>query len=90
MPTEKAKNPPWALISKAIGRLLALGLFIFFVSKVIIAVGKLQNEKTAVSMTTHYEESRLMPSFSICFRNKKTHYPYRIIPYPPGKCLHLF
>ena len=76
MPAEKAKTPPWASISKAVGRLVALGLVAYFVSKVIIAVDKLQHEKTAVSTTTHYEESRLMPSFSICFRNKKEHYQY--------------
>ena len=35
-----------------------------------------QDKKTAVSITTHYEESRLMPSFSLCFRNKKEHYQY--------------
>ena len=76
MPTEKAKNRPCVFMSKALGRLVALGLVAYFVSKVIIAVEKLQHEKTAVSMTTHYEESRLMPSFSIGFRNRKKHYQY--------------
>ena len=76
MAPEKGKNTFWASISKAAGRLVALGLVAYFVSKVIHAVGKLQHEKTAVSITTHYEESRLMPSFSVCFRNRKEHYQY--------------
>lgn len=36
----------------------------------------MQDKKTAVSVTTHYEDSRLMPSFSVCFRNKKENYQY--------------
>ena len=76
MAAEKAKNPPWGFISKAVGRLVALGLVAFFVSKVIIAVGKLQNEKTGLSVTSHFERSRLMPSISICFRKKIWHYEY--------------
>lgn len=76
MPIEKSEILPLVSISKAVGRLIALGLVAYFVSKVIIAVGKLQHEKTGVSVTTHLEQSRLMPSFSICFRNNKEHYQY--------------
>ena len=69
-------KPPWASVSKAVGRLVALALLAFFVSKVIIAVDKLQHEKIAISTSTHFEHSRLMPSISVCFRNKKEHYQY--------------
>ena len=65
-----------APIFKAIGRLVALGLVAYFVSKVFAAVEKLQNEKTATSTSTLFEEHRLMPSFSICFRNKREYYQY--------------
>lgn len=76
MPPGKARNAHWASISRAAGRLVALGLVIYFLSQVVTAVRKLQNEQTGVSVTTHYEHSRLMPSISICFRNKKEHYQY--------------
>ena len=66
----------WGSISKTAGRLVALALVSYFMSKVIIAAGKLQYEKTAVSTIIKFEESRLMPSISICFRNKKGHYQY--------------
>ena len=63
-----------ASISKIVGRLLAVGLFIFLIAQIIIALGKLRDEKTAVSTTTQYEQSRLMPSFSICFHIKRPAY----------------
>ena len=64
--------------SKFVGRLVALGLAAYFVSKVFVAVDKLQDGKTATSMSTLFEEHRLMPSFSICFRKKRWHYQYKL------------
>ena len=66
----------WSPTYKAVGRLVALGLVTYFLSRVFVAVGKLQNAKMGLSVTKHFEKSRLMPSFSICFRNKKEHYGY--------------
>ena len=66
----------WSSTYKAVGRLVALGLLVYFLSRVFMAVGKLQNAKMGLSVTKHFEKSRLMPSFSICFRNKKEHYGY--------------
>ena len=53
------------------GRLLALGLLTFFLVQVIFSANKLRDEKTAVSTTKQYDESRLMPSISFCFHYKK-------------------
>ena len=61
-------------VSRKLGRILAAGLIIFLVAQIIMALGKLRDEKTAVSTTTQYEQSRLMPSFSICFHAKKVNY----------------
>ena len=61
---------------KVVGRLVAMGLIIYFLSRVFMAVGKLQNAKMGLSVTKHFEKRRLMPSFSICFRNKKNNYGY--------------
>ena len=76
MPPERAKKPPWYWIGKTGGRLLVLVLVTYFISKVVTAVVKLQQEKTALSLTTKYEESRFFPSISICFRNKNENYQY--------------
>ena len=56
---------------KSGGRLLAFFLPIFFLWQVIISVNKLREEKIAVSTTKQYDKSRLMPSFSLCFRYRK-------------------
>ena len=53
------------------GRLLALGLLTFFLVQVIFSANKLRDEKTAVSTTKQYDQSRFMPSFSFCFYYKK-------------------
>ena len=53
------------------GRLLLLGLLIFFFVQVIFSANKLREEKTAVSTTKQYDQSRLMPSISFCFFYKK-------------------
>ena len=73
---EKTKKLHWATMLKAAGRLVALSLFAYFLSRVIIAVGKVRGEKTGVSVTTYFENSRLMPSISVCFR-KRTNYEYK-------------
>ena len=67
---------PRSWIGKTGGRLLALGLVTYFISKVIIAIGKLQHEQTGTSLSTKYEEDRLFPSISICFVPKSGHYKY--------------
>ena len=51
--------------------MLALGLLTFFLVQVIISANKLRDEKTAVSTTKQYDQSRIMPSFSFCFFFKK-------------------
>ena len=53
------------------GRLLALGLLTFFLVQFIFSANKLREEKTAVSTTKQYDQSRLMPSISFCFDYKK-------------------
>ena len=53
------------------GRLLALGLITFFLIQVIFSANKLREEKTAVSVTTQYDQKRVMPSISVCFYYKK-------------------
>ena len=53
------------------GRLLLLGLLIFFFVQVIFSANKLWQEKTAVSITKHYDHSRFMPSFGFCFKYRK-------------------
>ena len=75
-PAPDQSKRPWYWIGKTGGRLLVLGLVTYFISKVVTAVGKLQQQKTAISHTTKYEESRFFPSISICFRNKKENYQY--------------
>ena len=50
---------------------MALGLVTFFFVEVIISANKLSDEKTAVSTNKQYEQSRLMPSISVCFKYKK-------------------
>ena len=72
----KMSEAPAQGIVKSVGRLLAVALISFFVWQVVIAAGKLSDKKTAVSVTTYYKESRLMPSVSVCFRNKKENYQY--------------
>ena len=47
---------------------VALGLLAYFAIKIIFAIKKLQDVKIASVTTTHYEQTRLMPSISICFR----------------------
>ena len=76
MQPERAKKPPWSGIGKTGGRLLSLILAAYFISRVASAVDKLYQEKIGMSVTTHYESSRLMPSISICFRNNKEHGEY--------------
>ena len=49
------------------GRILALGLMVFFIVQVIRSTNKLRANIVAVSTTTEYEEKRLMPSISVCF-----------------------
>ena len=51
-------------------RLVGLGLLIFLVTRVFVAVNKLQDEKVATITTKKYEYRRLFPSLSICFRRK--------------------
>ena len=53
------------------GRVLLLGLFIFFLVQVFFSANKLRDKKTAVSTTRQYDQSRLMPSISFCFYYKK-------------------
>ena len=53
------------------GRILALGLLAFFLVQVIFSANKLKEEKIAVSTTTRYDKSRLMPSIAVCFHYKK-------------------
>ena len=63
-------------ILKILKLILGVLLTIIFVYEVLQGIGKLRNSKTAVSTSTYYEDGRIMPSFSICFRNKKEHYQY--------------
>ena len=72
----KMSESPGHGIVRAVGRCLAVALISFFIWQVVIAAGKLSDKKTAVSVTTYYKESRLMPSVSVCFRNKKANYQY--------------
>ena len=51
-------------------RLIGLGLLIYFIMKLVIAVNKLQDEKVATATTRKYEHERLFPSIDICFRRK--------------------
>ena len=51
-------------------QLVGVGLFIYLVFKLVVAVNKLQDEKVATLTTRKYENSRLFPSMSICFRRK--------------------
>lgn len=57
-------------IAKNSVRLVGFGLFIYLVTKILIAVSKLQDEKIAIVTTKKYEQERLFPSMSICFKRK--------------------
>ena len=57
-------------IAKDSVRLIGMGLFIYLIFKIVVAVNKLQDEKVATLTTRKYENSRLFPSMSICFRRK--------------------
>ena len=59
-----------AWIAKNSVRLIGLGLLIYFIMKISIAVNKLQDKKVATATTRRYEHNRLFPSISICFRKK--------------------
>ena len=64
------------ILSKGVEMLLGLFLVGLFISEVIIAFGKWKQDKTSISTSTYYDEYRLMPSFSICFRTNMDHYGY--------------
>ena len=64
------------IISKGVEILLGLFLIGLFISEVVIAFGKWKQDKTSISTSTYYDEYRLMPSFSICFRTNMEHYGY--------------
>ena len=53
------------------GRLLLLGLSLLFLYQVVISANKLREEKTAVSTTKQYDQSRLMPTIAVCFEYEK-------------------
>ena len=57
-------------IAKNSVRLVGFGLLIYLVTKIVIALSKLQDEKIATVTTKKYENERLFPSMSICFRRK--------------------
>ena len=57
-------------IAKSSVRLVGFGLWIYLVTKIVIAVSKLQDEKIATVTTKKYEQERLLPSISICFLRK--------------------
>ena len=63
-------------ITQTGGRILALGLFAFLMYEVIISVKKLQSERTAKSAKKYYDNNRLMPSISICFKKKREQTPF--------------
>ena len=63
-------------ILKALKLLLGVFLIFVFVYEVLQGIGKLRNSKTAVSTSTYYEDGRIMPSFSICFRSKMDHHDF--------------
>ena len=64
------QQPDMAGITKNSVRLVGMGLLIYFISKIVIAVNKLQDKKVATAQTRKYEHVRLFPSISICFRRK--------------------
>ena len=59
-----------ARIAKYSVRLIGLGLLIYIIMKIVIAVNKLQDEKVPTATTRKYEHNRLFPSISFCFRKK--------------------
>ena len=61
--------------AKIVGQILPLILLAFFVTEVVISATKLFDEKIAIVTHTEYEDTRLMPSLSICFRRKLAKYP---------------
>ena len=63
-------------ITKIGGRVLSICLFCYLIAEIAYSAVKFHDGRTAVSTTTHYEESRLMPSVSVCFRNKFDNYGY--------------
>ena len=63
-------------ITQTGGRILAVGLFAFLMYEVIVSVIKLQSERTSKSAETFYDNIRLMPSVSICFKKKREYYPF--------------
>ena len=48
----------------------------FFTYEVVAAYVKWKQDKIAVSMSTYYEEGRMMPSFSICFESNRERNEY--------------
>ena len=75
-PVQVKKQPTFSWIGKIGGKLLVLALVTYFVSKILIAAGKLEHEKIGISQTSKYEESLLFPSISICFRLMRGVYKY--------------
>ena len=59
-----------ARIAKNSVRLIGLGLLIYIIMKIVIAVNKLQDEKVPTATTRKYEHKRLFHSISFCFRKK--------------------
>ena len=57
-------------IAKDSVRLIGMGLFIYLIFKIVVAVNKLQEEKVATVTTRKYENRRLFPSLSLCFKRK--------------------
>ena len=57
-------------IAKHSVRLIGIGLFSYLVYEIVYAVIKLQDGKVATVTTRKYENRRLFPSMSICFRRK--------------------
>ena len=76
--TRDSLDPPSKMnsISKMGGRVLSIGLFCYLIAEITFSAVKFHDGRTAVSTTKHYEESRLMPSISLCFRNKFVNYGY--------------
>ena len=74
---ERVPNPSkMNSISKIGGRILSLGLSCYLIAEIAYSAMKFHDGRTAVSTTTHYKESRLLPSISVCFRNKFDNYGY--------------
>ena len=71
-----AKRSVGNKILKALKLLLGVFLAFVFVYEVLQGIGKWRNAKTEVSTSTYYEDGRIMPSFSICFRTKLDHHDF--------------